>query len=81
MAISATTLRANVYKVLDEVLETGVPVEIERNGQRLRIVPMDGPRAPRRRLDNLTPHPGAIVGDPQDLVEIDWSVYWNPDPT
>ena len=36
--ITASSLRQNIYTILDEVLETGVPVEIERKGQILRIV-------------------------------------------
>ena len=36
--LTASKLRANVYRVLDQVLETGVPVEIERHGRRLRII-------------------------------------------
>ena len=39
MSITASKLRENVYRILDEVLATGVPVEIERNGRTLRIVP------------------------------------------
>lgn len=41
MAVSASELRRNVYPLLDEVLESGTPLEIERRGRRLRIVPVD----------------------------------------
>ena len=76
MKITASKLRENVYKLLDEVLETGTPVEIERRGRRLKIVPAD--EAPRRKLDRLEPHPTAIAGDPDDLVHLDWSEEWKP---
>ena len=76
MKATRNELRANLYRLLDEVLETGVPLEIERKGRRLRILADDPPS----KLDRLVPHPGTIVGDPDGIVEIDWSVYWNPDP-
>lgn len=76
MGVSPSELRANIYRLLDQVLETGIPLEIERNGRTLRIVPDDPPS----KLDRLVPHPGTIVGDTEALVEIDWSSYWNPDP-
>lgn len=76
MSITPSELRANLYRLLDEVLETGVPLEIERRGRHLRIVA----DPPVSRLDRLVPHPGTIIGDPEDLVEMDWSGYWNPDP-
>lgn len=72
MAISASKLRENIYQVLDGVLATGVPVEIERNGRRLRIVADE----PASRLARLTPHEGAVSGDPSDLVSLDWSGEW-----
>ena len=72
---SVTALRANLYRLLDQVLETGVPIEVERNGQRLRIAPVER----GGRLSRLKPHPGVIVGDPEDLVHLDWSGEWNPD--
>ena len=31
--LSLTALRQNLFKVADEVLKTGQPVEIERNGK------------------------------------------------
>lgn len=76
MAISASQLRANVYRLLDEVLETGQPLEIKRNGKILVITPQEEvsiwDRLPRRE--------GFIVGDPDELIHIDWSSEWNPDP-
>jgi len=76
MAMTATKLRADVYRLLDEVLETGQPLEIERNGKILVITPKEEQsiweRLPRRK--------GAIVGDPDELIHMDWSSEWNPDP-
>ena len=37
-SITASKLRENVYRILDEVLETGIPVEINRRGKKLKIV-------------------------------------------
>ena len=74
MAITASRLRANVYKVLDEVLDTGTPVEIERRGRRLRIVPAES----RGRLDRLVRRPGYLKVDPESLVHLDWSDEWRP---
>jgi hypothetical protein len=76
MAISASQLRANVYRLLDEVLETGQPLEIKRNNKILVIKPKEEISF----LDRLPRREGAIVGDPDELVHIDWSSEWNPDP-
>lgn len=37
--ITVTALRQNLFNVVDRVLATGEPVEIERHGQRLLLVP------------------------------------------
>ena len=63
--ISLTTLRQQLFKVVDRIIKTGVPVEISRRGHKLRIVPM----AKTSKLARLTP-PKAIVGNPEDLVEL-----------
>ena len=76
MKITASKLRENVYKILDQVLETGAPVEIERRGRKLRIVPGDIP--PRGKLARLERRPKVIVGDPEALVHLDWSGEWKP---
>lgn len=74
MVYSITALRADLYRILDQVLESGSPIEIERNGRRLRIAPVEtaGP------LARIRPDPGLISGDPEDLVHMDWSDEWVP---
>lgn len=74
MPYNASRLRADLYRVLDRVLETGVPVEVVRKGRLLRIEPAEAPD----RLAHLRAHPGAIVGDPASIVEMDWSGEWRP---
>ena len=74
MALKASSLRENIYRILDQVLETGVPVEIERHGKILRIVPEE----PKSKLDNLKPNPGYLRCDPDDVVHLDWSGEWRP---
>jgi len=63
--ISLTTLRQQLFKVVDRIIKTVVPVEISRRGHKLRIVPV----VKTRKLARLTPHK-AIVGNPEDLVEL-----------
>jgi prevent-host-death family protein len=74
MTRTATELRRDLYKLLDQVLETGKPIEIERRGRRLRIIAVDPPDA----LARIQPMPGLIVGDPGTLEHVDWSREWRP---
>ena len=72
MALTVTELRANLYRIVDRVIETGAPVEIERKGARVRLEPVKR----KSKLQNLTPHPETIIGDPEALVHLDWSEEW-----
>lgn len=72
MPITASQLRADVYRLLDRAIETGEPLEIERNGVILRIVP---PR-PAHWLDRLPRRPGPEV---DDLDQVGWADAWRPD--
>jgi hypothetical protein len=65
MTVSLQELRKDLAKLVDRVIETGEPLEIERNGHRLKIVRDEK----RSKLDNRTPHDW-IVGDPEDLVDL-----------
>lgn len=62
-------LMASFDRVIDEVLRTGQPVEFEREGKRLQIVPLES----ASKLSRLISRPETIVGDPEDLVHVDWS--------
>jgi hypothetical protein len=63
MALKASFLRENIYRILNQILETGVP----------RIVPEE----PKSKLDNLKARP-YLLSDPEDLVHLDWSEEWRP---
>jgi len=71
--VTASELRKNIYQLLDQVLETGVPLEIDRKGKKLRIAPEE----PVDRLANLKRR-DCLVGDPEDIVHMDWSAEWQP---
>jgi hypothetical protein len=73
MRLTASKLRENIYRILDQALETGVPVEIERRGKILRIVPAE----PIGKLANLKRRK-YLRADPEKLVHIDWSGEWRP---
>ena len=73
MPLTASKLRENIYAILDKILASGEPIEIERRGRTLRIEAVDA----RSRLDRLVRRPDAILGDPDDLVELDWSAEWS----
>jgi hypothetical protein len=72
MSITLTQFRNDLYKIIDQVIETGIPVEIERKGAMIQIVLVKE----KSKLGNLTKHPGTIVGNPESLVHIDWFNEW-----
>lgn len=75
MYVSVTKLRANLFRLIDQVLETGAPLEIERHGKIVVLAPRSAPD----RLSRLKAHPQAFDGDPDDVADIDWSSAWHAD--
>jgi len=73
MAISISSLRQNIYKLLDRVLEDGTPLEIDRNGKKLIIMP-----APDRDRMKKLRQRKVMKCDPEELVHLDWSEEWKP---
>ena len=63
--ITLTALRNNLFKIVDQVIQTGNPVFLERKGQKLKIVLEEK----KSKLDNLKPH-NCVTGDPDDLVQV-----------
>lgn len=73
-ATTASALRNNIYKLLDQVAEGGAPLLINRKGRVLKIALEEKPD----RLAQLPRH-DCIKGDADDLVHQDWSSEWSDD--
>lgn len=73
MEITVSKLREDIYRILDQVLESGEPVVIRRRGKLLRIIPGEQPR----RLP-LRSRPEFLRCDPEELIHVDWSSEWRP---
>lgn len=74
-SVTPTELKGNLYDLLDEILNTGIPLEIERGGKRLRIIPVEAVD----KLQNLDYRPDIVQGNPEDLVNISWEDKVNLD--
>ena len=72
MRITASKLRENVYRILDEVIETGAAVEVIRKRSIVKLVP----EKPVSKLDRLKKRSG-FVGNPDDIIGMDWSKEWS----
>jgi PHD/YefM family antitoxin component YafN of YafNO toxin-antitoxin module len=72
MSISATKLRQNLYNILDKILESGIPVEIERKGKKLKIIAEE-----KVSIWNKLEEHDAVSGDSDDFISMDWSNEWN----
>lgn len=66
--VTATELRTNIYQLLDEVLRSGLPIEVKKGDRKLRIVPVEKVD----KFQNLVYRPDAIQGDPEELVSLSW---------
>ena len=73
MRLTASRLRQDIYRILDRVIESGVPVEIERRGKVLKIVPPEE----SSKLDGLKQR-DILRTDPEEIVHLDWSETWKP---
>ena len=72
MKVTASKLRENIYSILDEVLDTGIPAEVIRKGKLLRIVPEEKPSKLARLKKRKS-----LVGDPESIVHMDWLKEWS----
>ena len=73
MTVTASVLRKDIYHLLDQVLETGKPLEVTRKKGTVKIVA----EQPTSKMELLKKH-DCIPGDPEELVHSDWSGEWNP---
>ena len=75
MPITASQLRADVYNLLDQVIETGQPIEIRRKGRIVRLVVEEAPS----KLSRLVGASDFAVGETDDFISMDWSALWSPE--
>lgn len=75
MEVTASQLRANIYRLLDGVVE-GHELTIVRGEHRLRVVA----ETPPDRLAGLVPIDDLVVGDPDELVDLDLGDLWSGEP-
>jgi hypothetical protein len=73
MTVTASVLRKDIYHLLDQVLETGKPLEVKRKSGTVKIVA----GKTLTKLERLKKH-DCIQGNPEELVHSDWSGEWNP---
>ena len=74
MTMTASKLRQDIYRILDSVIETGEPVEIDRNGVLLRIVP---DKHAFKKLDKLKKR--TLTDENSDnFTHVDWTSEWKP---
>ncbi|MFH1940592.1 MAG: type II toxin-antitoxin system prevent-host-death family antitoxin [bacterium] len=71
MTITVSTLRQNIYNLLDRVIETGEPIEISRKGALLQIAPLKKQKKVQRLKKRKI-----MKSDPESIVHIDWSYEW-----
>jgi hypothetical protein len=72
MRVTASKLRENVYRILDEAIRTGTPVGVVRKGVVLRIVP-------EQRVSKLSglKRRSGFEGDPDGILKMDWLKEWS----
>jgi hypothetical protein len=74
MIVKATQLRKDIYTILDQVLASGKPVQVERKGRTLTIQPdVRAPKLTRLKKRKV------LGSDPGSIVHIDWSGEWKHD--
>ena len=69
--IKPSQLREDIYNLLDEVIETGIPLEIKRKGIVLKVM-LDKKAS---KLSNLKKR-NVLSADPNYYVHLDWSKKW-----
>lgn len=76
MTVSLTELRQHLFRLADQVAETGEPLLIERRGVRLKLIRDDAPAA-LSRLGRLKPQ-ALVQGAPlrPDESPALWSEEW-----
>jgi len=66
---------SNTEILLKEIVENKTSIEIELKEKKIIIALSEH----ENKLKRLKRHEGCIVGDPEDIVHLDWSGEWRND--
>jgi len=69
--MNATQLRQNLYQTLDEIIETGKPVRVERKGKVLFIT-----AEPTLKQKRVFKKRKVFKNSGEDITKIDWMKDW-----
>ncbi len=73
MTITPSKLRENLYNLLDQVLESGEPLDINRKGRILHIVP----DKKVSKLESIKAKKITNASD-EELINSSWEGEWKP---
>ncbi|MCB9432730.1 MAG: type II toxin-antitoxin system Phd/YefM family antitoxin [Ardenticatenaceae bacterium] len=66
--ITVAQLHGDIDNLLQEVWDTGVPIEVIKGNQKLRVIPV----VPIDKFANLVHRPDVINGDSEELACLKW---------
>ncbi len=73
MTVTPSKFRSNLYRLLDSVLLSNEPLEINRNGKKLLVVP----EHKKSRISSIIPKKISCASD-KELINTDWGDEWKP---
>jgi len=73
MAITASALRQNIFKLLEHISQTGEPLVVTHKGHRLTILSQE---KSSDKFSRLAKH-STIQGEAQELADLDMSGTWS----
>ncbi|MEA1920220.1 MAG: type II toxin-antitoxin system Phd/YefM family antitoxin [Campylobacterota bacterium] len=73
MTITPSKLRENLYNLLDQVLESGEPLDINRKGRILHIIP----EKKVSKLEKIKAKKITKASD-EELINSSWEGEWKP---
>jgi len=74
MIVNATKFRSNLYRLLDDVIETGNSLKVKKNNNILEVSLKKKPS----KIDRLTKH-DCLNCSPESIIHIDWIKEWKND--
>ena len=74
--MTLTELRKHIYTVVEDVIKTGKTIEIQSKGKTVLLSP--GRREGKIERLRKAARPRAIVGDPEEIIHLDWEKEWRP---